>query len=60
MLFRSTLLAALADAGEQLPPAREVYVVDPLGNLVMRFSPDVDRKGLIKDLDKLLRLSHIG
>jgi hypothetical protein len=56
----SALLGALANEGEQTPPVREVYVVDPLGNLVMRFSPDVDRKGLIKDLDKLLRLSHIG
>jgi hypothetical protein len=56
----SALLGALANEGEQTPPVRDVYVVDPLGNLVMRFSPDVDRKGLIKDLDKLLRLSHIG
>lgn len=39
---------------------RDVYVVDPLGNLVMRFPGEADRKGLIKDLDKLLRLSHIG
>jgi hypothetical protein len=40
--------------------AGRTYVVDPLGNLVMSFPVGADRKGLIKDLDKLLRLSHIG
>jgi hypothetical protein len=54
------LIAFLASADGSTSPSRAVFVVDPLGNLVMRFPPDVDRKGLIKDLDKLLRLSHIG
>ncbi|MCX7057300.1 MAG: hypothetical protein NTZ79_08915 [Proteobacteria bacterium] len=40
--------------------AGRTYIVDPLGNLVMSFAVGADRKGLIKDLDKLLRLSHIG
>ena len=51
--------AAFKGSGTQAGP-RDVYVVDPLGNLVMRFPSGSDRKGLIKDLDKLLRLSHIG
>jgi hypothetical protein len=40
--------------------AGRVYVVDPLGNLVMSYPSGSDLKGLIKDLEKLLRLSHIG
>jgi len=54
------LLAALPPPEGQETARATVYVVDPLGNLVMRFPPGGDRKGLIKDLDKLLRLSHIG
>jgi hypothetical protein len=54
------LLAALPPPEGQATAEYSVYVVDPLGNLVMRFAPGGDRKGLIKDLDKLLRLSHIG
>lgn len=52
----------LASFPEQTPVARagRVYIVDPLGNLMMSFPAGADRKGLIKDLDKLLRLSHIG
>jgi hypothetical protein len=34
--------------------------VDPLGNLMMSYSPQAPRKGLLEDLKKLLKLSHIG
>jgi len=47
----------------QFPPAdREwsLYVVDPLGNLVMRYDAREEPKGLLTDLKKLLKLSHIG
>jgi hypothetical protein len=37
-----------------------LYVVDPLGNLVMRYDAREDPKGLLTDLKKLLKLSHIG
>jgi hypothetical protein len=37
-----------------------IYVVDPLGNLMMRFDAREDPKGLLQDLEKLLKLSHIG
>lgn len=37
-----------------------VFVVDPLGNLMMRYDSREDPKGLLADMKKLLRLSHIG
>jgi hypothetical protein len=37
-----------------------LFVVDPLGNLMMRFDARRDPKGLLADLKKLLKLSHIG
>jgi hypothetical protein len=37
-----------------------IYVVDPLGNLMMRHSASGDLHGLLKDLERLLRLSSIG
>ena len=41
-------------------PAGNTYLIDPLGNLVMRYSPDATSKGMLKDLKKLLRISRIG
>jgi cytochrome oxidase Cu insertion factor (SCO1/SenC/PrrC family) len=37
-----------------------LYVVDPLGNLVMRYDTRDTPKGMLTDLKKLLKLSHIG
>jgi hypothetical protein len=37
-----------------------IFVVDPLGNLMMRYDLRHDPKGLLQDLQLLLRLSHIG
>jgi len=37
-----------------------LFVVDPLGNLVMRYDVRKDPAGLRDDLRKLLKLSHIG
>jgi hypothetical protein len=39
---------------------QSLFVVDPLGNLMMRFDVRQDPKGLLTDLKKLLSLSHIG
>jgi cytochrome oxidase Cu insertion factor (SCO1/SenC/PrrC family) len=37
-----------------------IYVVDPLGNLMMRFPPDPEPARMIKDLSRLLKASRIG
>lgn len=41
-----------ADAG--------IYLIDPLGNLVLAWPPDPDIKALARDLSRLLRASRIG
>ncbi len=40
--------------------ARSIFIIDPLGNLVMRFDVRDNPNGLLQDLKKLLKLSHIG
>jgi hypothetical protein len=40
--------------------AVSIFVVDPRGNLMMRYDAHEDPKGLRDDLKKLLALSHIG
>jgi cytochrome oxidase Cu insertion factor (SCO1/SenC/PrrC family) len=40
--------------------AASIFVVDPRGNLMMRYDAHEDPKGLREDLKKLLALSHIG
>ena len=47
---------------QRVPDPREgtIFVVDPLGNLMMRYDVRQDPKGLREDLKKLLELSHIG
>jgi hypothetical protein len=37
-----------------------IYLVDPLGNLMMRYPGDADPAGLIKDLERLMKYSSIG
>jgi cytochrome oxidase Cu insertion factor (SCO1/SenC/PrrC family) len=41
-------------------PGQFIYIIDPLGNLMMRFDVAQNPKGLLKDLERLLKLSHIG
>jgi len=40
--------------------AQRVYIVDPLGNLMMYYLPDADARDMLKDLQKLLKYSKIG
>ncbi len=37
-----------------------VFLVDPLGNLMMRFAPGLPPGDMLEDLEKLLKLSRIG
>ena len=40
--------------------ATAIHVVDPLGNLVLRYPADPDIKRLAQDLERLLKASRIG
>lgn len=46
----------------QFPAQRDysLFIVDPLGNLMMRHDASRTSKDLLSDLKKLLKLSHIG
>lgn len=45
---------------EPVEEAGRIFIVDPLGNLMMSYSPSAEPKGLLQDMKKLLKLSHIG
>ena len=50
-----------AEALAALPGATAgIWLIDPLGNLVLSYPADPDIKGLAKDLSRLLRASGIG
>ena len=40
--------------------ANRLYIVDPLGNLMMSYEPGINPRKIYKDLKKLLRGSRIG
>ena len=40
--------------------AGRIYIVDPLGNLMMSYAAAAPDEALLDDLERLLRLSHIG
>jgi hypothetical protein len=61
------MLRAPADAVRRWLPveqggdvAEHIYLIDPLGNLMMRFPKDPDPSKVKKDLGKLLKASAIG
>jgi cytochrome oxidase Cu insertion factor (SCO1/SenC/PrrC family) len=41
-------------------PSSHIYLVDPLGNLMLRFPAQPDAKRIMKDLKLLLKASQIG
>jgi cytochrome oxidase Cu insertion factor (SCO1/SenC/PrrC family) len=59
--FESTRLASSVDA-TVFPGNRvdHIYLIDPLGNLMLRFPRDPDPSRMVKDLQRLLKYSRIG
>ena len=57
---RRRLGATLAAARAPTAEAGRIYLVDPHGNLVMSYPPGADPRGVLQDLERLLRLSSIG
>lgn len=60
----TTVVRVGADARAQFPAGvraeDHIYLVDPLGNLMLRFPKDPDPRNMIKDIKHLLKASQIG
>jgi len=62
--FEGTVVA-LTPTGIRLPPGAandrgHIYLIDPNGNVMLRWPAAPDRKRMLKDLERLLRASQIG
>jgi hypothetical protein len=53
-------LPAVLPPDTGIDPAQHIFVVDPLGNVIMRFPANPDPNKMKKDVGKLLRASRIG
>ncbi len=53
-----TISAALGETAKI--NENEIYIMDPMGNIMMRFTQDQPNKDFQKDLRKLLKASQIG
>jgi hypothetical protein len=60
----TVVLRASAETLSRFPASADirdhVWLVDPLGNLVLRYPPDADPSGIKRDLQRLLKVSRIG
>jgi len=50
----------VSSQGTALDVPGRVYLIDPIGNLVLSYAPEADPSGMRKDLARLLRLSQVG
>lgn len=60
----TVMLRATPEFIDSLPaahsPRHHLYLIDPLGNLVLRYPDDPDPGRIVKDLKRLLSVSQIG
>jgi hypothetical protein len=43
--------------GEGAPALGRIYILDPMGNLMMRYAPEAPAKDTLKDMERLLKAS---
>jgi hypothetical protein len=63
--YEGTLLARASAAVISAFPAERdpedhIYLIDPLGNLMLRFPKDAEPTRMKKDLERLLKVSSVG
>jgi cytochrome oxidase Cu insertion factor (SCO1/SenC/PrrC family) len=51
---------ALGYAGNEMMEKNIIFVVDPIGNVILKYNKDNTAKDIIKDIKRLLKASHIG
>lgn len=54
------LFSEFAVDDKKVPAAKRIYIIDPIGNLMMKYDPGAEPKGIIKDLNRLLKFSQVG
>ena len=59
-LHDPALRAVLDDKRPATLPAGGYFLMDPHGNLVLYFSPDIKPRDMVDDIKRLLKLSRIG
>lgn len=59
-LKRYALDASVYSTNPEAPAAPQLWIVDPHGNLVLRYAADADGKAILDDLKYLLKISQIG
>jgi cytochrome oxidase Cu insertion factor (SCO1/SenC/PrrC family) len=59
-VFEAFVESFRVDAEEQVWAAGRIYIIDPLGNLMMYYPPGGDPKDMLKDLLRLLKVSQVG
>jgi len=60
LLQDAALRAVLENKRPVTMPAGGFFLIDPHGNLVLYFSPDIEPRDMVGDIKRLLRLSRIG
>ena len=53
-------IATLSAFPAERDAADHIYLIDPLGNLMLRFPRDADPSRMKKDLERLLKVSNVG
>lgn len=56
----TALGSMLSGGGQNTLDAQRVYFIDPLGNIMMQYGPEMEAKWIRKDLVKLLKASWAG
>ena len=59
-LLRYSLDLPAYTRGAEGNGAAQLWIIDPHGNLVLRYNPQVKGKDVLNDLRHLLKLSNIG
>ncbi|HUL93100.1 MAG TPA: cytochrome C oxidase subunit I [Burkholderiales bacterium] len=60
MVARVPDASLLRELAPSESPAGSIFVIDPLGSLMLRFPGNPDGRKMLKDLARLLRASRIG
>jgi cytochrome oxidase Cu insertion factor (SCO1/SenC/PrrC family) len=60
LLFADPARALIAKLAAHLDPKQGIYMIDPRGNLMMRWPADADIKRMHKDIERLLKASQMG